>query len=346
MKAQPLSITGLVSQRQTGGARSCCQWQFVSKLVSDGCTSQMVASPILCLLSNRTEHKGTAHIASLLRKRTVSWESDHLSCRPSINVVGTGKSRTKSFNLSTATSFLLAAKGWTALKHGGTRISSSCGATDILRKICLSLTPNQTEGTVLPAEIATGWVTTDPSFRFLRVVNPIRKKAPQSYFLNLVLATLNLPNAGCCLIGSSSCQVVRLVLLIAGIAGTKNLGCVSDLSGTDKPTSISPALLIALETNQLTKRLLSFEKAGSEVEMTRIPKATGSWQFLQSFLGVAVGQKVLTPLILALGVSVTSLVWDVGTTLLGSAGEALTILAVGEAFHRISNFARTNDKGI
>lgn len=59
-----------------------------------------------------------------------------------IDVVGTGGDKSGSFNISSATSFLLAASGVPVLKHGNRSITSKCGSAQIIDAIGVDIEAN------------------------------------------------------------------------------------------------------------------------------------------------------------------------------------------------------------
>jgi anthranilate phosphoribosyltransferase len=72
--------------------------------------------------------------ATAIREMSEQVELDQ-SVEPVIDTCGTGGDSTNSFNVSTATAFVIAGTGLRVAKHGNRRISSQCGSADVLEAL-------------------------------------------------------------------------------------------------------------------------------------------------------------------------------------------------------------------
>ena len=67
------------------------------------------------------------------------------NCKDAIDIVGTGGDCANSFNISTTSSFIIAAAGAKVAKHGNRSVSSKSGAADVLERLGVKIqtTPEQ-----------------------------------------------------------------------------------------------------------------------------------------------------------------------------------------------------------
>lgn len=80
------------------------------------------------------EAKGTTEnelfsLASIMRSRALKVNSEH---KTFVDAVGTGGSKTKTFNVSTAAAFVIAGAGVPVAKHGNRAATSNSGSADVL----------------------------------------------------------------------------------------------------------------------------------------------------------------------------------------------------------------------
>src|SRR5581483_9769651 len=103
------------------------------------------------MLSGEMDTEGIAEVLSFLRRKgetvaelvgfaTAIREMSHVvdldqSHDPVLDTCGTGGDSVNSFNVSTATAFVVAGAGLRVAKHGNRRISSQCGSADVLEAL-------------------------------------------------------------------------------------------------------------------------------------------------------------------------------------------------------------------
>src|SRR5438094_906532 len=102
---------------------------FLNELLSPPATDAQVAGALAAMAAKGETVEELAGMAEAMRNRAVPVRSRHARF---IDTAGTGSSRAKTFNVSTAAAFVIAGAGLPVAKHGNRAASSKCGSADVL----------------------------------------------------------------------------------------------------------------------------------------------------------------------------------------------------------------------
>src|SRR6476620_4862008 len=103
--------------------------ECLDSLLDDEATDVQIAAALTALAMKGETVEELAGLASGLRSKAVQLQCRH-QCF--IDTAGTGSSRAKTFNVSTAAAFVIAACGLPVAKHGNRAASSKSGSADLL----------------------------------------------------------------------------------------------------------------------------------------------------------------------------------------------------------------------
>src|SRR5437016_1088369 len=103
--------------------------QLLDALLDDEATDAQIAAALIALKLKGETVEELAGLAQGMRRRAIRINCSH-SCF--IDTAGTGSSRAKTFNVSTAAAFVIAGAGLPVAKHGNRAASSRCGSADVL----------------------------------------------------------------------------------------------------------------------------------------------------------------------------------------------------------------------
>lgn len=115
--------------------------ELLEALLNDDATDAQIAGTLTALATKGETVEELAGLASGLRGKAV-----RIACRHQcfIDTAGTGSSPAKTFNISTAAAFVIAASGLPVAKHGNRAASSKSGSADVLTALGVNVS-------VLPA---------------------------------------------------------------------------------------------------------------------------------------------------------------------------------------------------
>src|SRR5215471_1156548 len=106
--------------------------QLLDALLDEEASDAQIAGTLLALATKGETVEELAGLASGLRAKAVRLNCRH---RCFIDTAGTGSSVAKTFNISTAAAFVIAAAGLPVAKHGSRAATSRCGSADVLRAL-------------------------------------------------------------------------------------------------------------------------------------------------------------------------------------------------------------------
>src|SRR5918995_3376015 len=104
-------------------------FELLEALLDTEATDAQISGALVALASKGETVEELTGLAEGLRSRAVRLVSKH---RCFIDTAGTGSSRAKTFNISTAAAFVIAGAGLPVAKHGNRAASSKSGSADLL----------------------------------------------------------------------------------------------------------------------------------------------------------------------------------------------------------------------
>jgi anthranilate phosphoribosyltransferase len=176
-------------------------------------------------------------------------QSEH----PVLDTCGTGGDGTNTFNVSTATAFVVAAAGLRVAKHGNRKISSRCGSADVLEALGVKVD--------LPAaQVAECIRQTGIGFLYAPLLHPAVKHAQEARILlegrtvfNLLGPLTNPVRARVQLIGAFSIRAAEMLAQAAARLGTERAFVVHGSDGLDEITTTGRTTVFQVEDGRVQK---------------------------------------------------------------------------------------------
>jgi anthranilate phosphoribosyltransferase len=166
---------------------------------------------------------------------------------------GTGGDGAQTFNISTATAFVVAGAGLRVAKHGNRRISSQCGSADVLER--LGVPVNLSTEQVLECIQRTGI-----GFLYAPVVNRGMKHVQEARLLlkgrtvfNLLGPLTNPLRAGVQLMGAFSVRAAEMLALAAARLNVQRAYVVHGSDGLDEITTTGLTTVFQVEDQRVQK---------------------------------------------------------------------------------------------
>lgn len=172
---------------------------------------------------------------------------------PVIDTCGTGGDGSNTFNVSTATAFVVAGAGQRVAKHGNRRISSQCGSADVLEALGISVT--------LPADQVADCIReAGIGFLYAPMLHPAVKHAQEARLLlkgrtifNLLGPLTNPVRARIQLIGAFSVRAAEMLAQALARLGVDRAFVVHGADGLDEISTTGPTTVFQVEENSVQK---------------------------------------------------------------------------------------------
>jgi anthranilate phosphoribosyltransferase len=110
--------------------------QLLDALLNEEATDAQIAATLIALKMKGETVEELAGLAEGMRSRAVRISTQHSTF---IDTAGTGSSGAKTFNVSTATAFVISGAGLPVAKHGNRAASSRCGSADVLTALGINV---------------------------------------------------------------------------------------------------------------------------------------------------------------------------------------------------------------
>ncbi|MDR7017677.1 anthranilate phosphoribosyltransferase [Prolinoborus sp. 3657] len=179
-----------------------------------------------------------------------------------VDIVGTGGDGQNLFNVSTASSFVVAAAGATIAKHGNRGVSSKSGSSDVLEQmgIQLDLDMQQTERCI--REMGVGFLFAPNHHKAMKyAVAPRRELGIRSIF-NLLGPLTNPAGVNRFVIGVFSDELCRPIAEVLKQLGAVHVLVVHSKDGLDEISLAAPTVVAELKDGEITEWMLTPDDVG------------------------------------------------------------------------------------
>src|ERR671937_2700707 len=151
-----------------------------------------------------------------------------------IDTCGTGGDATGTFNVSTATAFVVAGAGLRVAKHGNRSVSSMCGSADVVETlgISLDLTPQKVGRCV--DELGIGFLYAPLLHTAMKHVMPVRREMAVRTVFNMLGPLTNPAGANAQVIGVYSAALTEPLARVLAELGTHRAFVVHGADGLDE----------------------------------------------------------------------------------------------------------------
>lgn len=210
-----------------------------------------------------------------------------------VDIVGTGGDESNLFNVSTASSFVVAASGGRVAKHGNRSVSSSSGAADLLEAagVNLSLSPQQVALCV--DQLGVGFMFAPAHHSAMKHAIGPRKELGLRTIFNILGPMTNPAGVGQQLIGVYDAALCRPMAEVLGRLGAEHIMVVNSADGLDEISIAAETSVAEFYKGKITEYTISpedFFQSRQSLEGLSVNDAKQSLAIISDALGKQQGE--------------------------------------------------------
>jgi anthranilate phosphoribosyltransferase len=210
-----------------------------------------------------------------------------------VDIVGTGGDGANLFNVSTASSFVVAAAGGRVAKHGNRSVSSSSGSADVLEAagVRLDLAPDQVKACV--ENIGVGFMFAPMHHSAMRYAIGPRKEMGLRTIFNILGPMTNPAGVKRLLIGVYDDKLCGPVAEVLNRLGAEHVMVVHSEDGLDEISAAAPTLVVEARDGDISEHRLVPEDLGIEstpLDDLEVKSALQSLDLIRAALSGAPGE--------------------------------------------------------
>ncbi len=252
------AISHIVGRQDLNGE----QMRAVMRQIMTGGATPIQIGGLLAGLRTKGETiEEIAAAAAVMRELAARVEAspEHL-----VDTCGTGGDSSGTFNVSTASAFVVAAAGGRVAKHGNRSMSSKSGSADVLEAlgVNLDLTPDRVGECI--ARIGVGFMYAPAHHAAARFAAAPRRELGTRTLFNLLGPLTNPAHAPHQLLGVFAARWVEPLAKVLRELGSRHVLVVHADDGLDEISIAAPTLVAELEEGQVRSYRITPEELGVE----------------------------------------------------------------------------------
>jgi anthranilate phosphoribosyltransferase len=248
--------------------------EFFTALQTEIENESLIAAVLLALEAKGATDDELFTLAKLMRSRAVKINSKHETF---VDIVGTGGSSAKIFNVSTAAAFVIAGAGVPVAKHGNRAATSNCGSADVLAELGVNPAVETETAEKCLSEIGICFMFA-PKFHALSpVLGKVRRSLGVPTIFNNLGPLCNPANAPHQIIGVWNANLLKKTANVLARLGTKKSWVVHGGDGLDEITLSGKTFIAEVSDNAIKTFTISPADFGLEnVAVLNFPKCSAA----------------------------------------------------------------------
>jgi anthranilate phosphoribosyltransferase len=233
--------------------------EVMSEVLSGKCSDSQIAALLVALHMKGETVEEIVGFAEAIRGAAVPLDLHEDSVLDAsgtgrdalVDTCGTGGDTSGTFNISTATAFVVAGAGVRVAKHGNRSVTSKCGSADVMEALGVNihLTPAQIAACL--AQVGIAFLFAPEVHSAMKYVQTARRELRLRTVFNLLGPLTNPARATCQVVGVYSAELVEQLAEALSMLGLHRALVVHGGDGLDEITITGPTRVAELRDGQV-----------------------------------------------------------------------------------------------
>lgn len=168
-----------------------------------------------------------------------------------VDTCGTGGDNSQSFNISTATAFVVASCGISVAKHGNRSVSSKSGSADVLKALGVNIEVDVATVEKCIRDIGIGFLFAPLLHEAMKYAAPVRAELGIRTIFNMLGPLTNPARAKCQVVGVYDEKLTEVFAEVLGNLGVEHAFVVCGEDGLDEITLTAPTKISELSYGEV-----------------------------------------------------------------------------------------------
>src|SRR6185436_20704320 len=232
----------------------------MEELMAGRATDIQIAGFLTALRMKGESASELAAFARVMRERAEPfWNGDAV---PVLDTCGTGGDRSGTFNISTASAFVVAGAGVRVAKHGNRAASSKCGSADVMEALGIDIQMPREKLRHAVKDIGIGFLYAQRYHTSMKHVMPARTQLGVRTVFNFIGPLSNPASPDFQVLGVSSMMVLDLVANSLQQLGTSHAFVIHGNDGVDEISISAPSTIRELKDGEIKSYTVNPEDFG------------------------------------------------------------------------------------
>jgi anthranilate phosphoribosyltransferase len=258
--------------------------EFFRILIDANTYPQQIAAALAALTAKGETFAELAGMASVLREKAVKINTRHTNF---IDTAGTGSSPAKTFNVSTASAFVIAGAGLPVAKHVSRAVLSDSGSAEVLAKLGIKVSGEPEIAQTCLDGAGIGFMFAPKFHPSLKRVGTIRSNLGIRSCFNLLGVLSNPASAPKQIVGVWHKSLIEPMAQALALLGTQNAWVIHGTDGLDEITLAGETLVSEVFGNKIRFFKLTPEDFGmqrADINHLKVESAEASAKIISEVL--------------------------------------------------------------